>query len=246
MEISTARQTTGEKRVLARSSGSLQPALTKSCTPFVQVPTVRMENIRSTRRFKAATATSMARPSQEEPKEPASFTNSLQREPIRCCTTSVPLDAPMAILRTRSCRMRKGIFLAQPSPGRYSKSLRQANTKSWTIRSFRGAPANCSHSYWPAMGISMPRLGGGNPLDGGDGLGTIFEISPAGKFTPLYVFCGCGNPASGYNPEGQLFQGTDGNFYGTTIYGGKSIEKFGTVFKLSKGLSPFVETVPTA
>jgi uncharacterized repeat protein (TIGR03803 family) len=88
--------------------------------------------------------------------------------------------------------------------------------------------------------------GGGNPLDGGDGLGTIFEISPAGKFTPLYLFCGCGNPASGYNPEGQLFQGTDGNFYGTTIFGGKSIEKFGTVFKLSKGLSPFVKTVPVA
>jgi len=88
--------------------------------------------------------------------------------------------------------------------------------------------------------------GGGNPLDGGDGLGTIFEISPTGKFTPLYMFCGCGTPASGYNPEGQLFQGTDGNFYGTTIFGGVNRENFGTIFKLSNGLSPFVETVPVA
>jgi uncharacterized repeat protein (TIGR03803 family) len=88
--------------------------------------------------------------------------------------------------------------------------------------------------------------GGGSPQDGSDGMGTIFEISPTGKFTPLFVFCGCGTPPGGYSPEGQLFQGTDGNFYGTTMLGGKSIEKFGTVFKLSKGLSPFVSTVPTA
>jgi uncharacterized repeat protein (TIGR03803 family) len=86
--------------------------------------------------------------------------------------------------------------------------------------------------------------GGGDPLDGGDGPGGIFEISPAGIFTQLYVFCGCGDPVTGYNPEGQLFQGTDGNFYGTTIFGGVSKESYGTVFKLSNGLSPLVETVP--
>jgi uncharacterized repeat protein (TIGR03803 family) len=88
--------------------------------------------------------------------------------------------------------------------------------------------------------------GGGFPFEGGDGLGSIFEISPAGKFTSLYTFCGCGDPTSGYNPEGTLSQGTDGNFYGTTIFGGTSGENFGTVFKLSKGLSPLVETVPIA
>ena len=88
--------------------------------------------------------------------------------------------------------------------------------------------------------------GGGTPQDGGDGLGAILEVSPAGKFTPLYMFCGCGNPTSGYNPEGQLFQGTDGNFYGTTMFGGNSGQNYGTVFKLAKGLNPLVETVPVA
>ncbi len=88
--------------------------------------------------------------------------------------------------------------------------------------------------------------GGGSPLDGGDGVGSIFEITPAGRFTSLYTFCNCGNPTNGYNPEGALFQGTDGNFYETTIFGGTSGQNYGTVFKLSKGLSPLVETVPVA
>ena len=89
-------------------------------------------------------------------------------------------------------------------------------------------------------------FGGGSPSDGGDGLGSIFEISTTDEFTSLYTFCGCGDPTSGYNPEGTVFQGTDGNFYGTTMFGGTSGENFGTVFKLSKGLSPLVETVPVA
>lgn len=88
--------------------------------------------------------------------------------------------------------------------------------------------------------------GGGSPFDGGDGVGSIFEITPAGKFTSLYTFCDCGNPTNGYNPEGTLFQGTDGNFYGTTMFGGTSGQNFGTVFKLSEGLAPLVETVPVA
>jgi uncharacterized repeat protein (TIGR03803 family) len=86
--------------------------------------------------------------------------------------------------------------------------------------------------------------GGGTPQDGGNGLGTVFEISPKGMFTPLFVFCGCGSPPGGYSPAGQLFQGTDGNFYGTTMFGGETREKFGTVFKLTTGLNPLVETNP--
>jgi uncharacterized repeat protein (TIGR03803 family) len=90
-------------------------------------------------------------------------------------------------------------------------------------------------------------FGGGDPSNGGDQyFGGIFEISLDGTFTPQYMFCGCGVPLNGYNPDASLFQGTDGNFYGTTINGGMSRENFGTVFKLSKGLSPLVETVPVA
>jgi uncharacterized repeat protein (TIGR03803 family) len=72
------------------------------------------------------------------------------------------------------------------------------------------------------------------------GYGIIFEITPAGAFTTLTSF-------TDY-PYGPLFQGTDGSLYGTTQGGGEGNDGYGygTVFKLSNGLSPLVETVPVA
>jgi len=78
--------------------------------------------------------------------------------------------------------------------------------------------------------------------DGGDGSGHLFEVTPAGVYTPLYTF---GSGSAGDDPSA-LFQGTDGNFYGTTLYGGHNAYSNGTVFKLSNGLGPLVETVPVA
>jgi uncharacterized repeat protein (TIGR03803 family) len=54
----------------------------------------------------------------------------------------------------------------------------------------------------------------------GAGCGTVFEITSAGKLTTLYSFCSqqpsC---ADGIGP-GQLVQGANGNFFGTTASGG--------------------------
>jgi uncharacterized repeat protein (TIGR03803 family) len=77
------------------------------------------------------------------------------------------------------------------------------------------------------------------------GCGTIFQITPHGKFTTLHTFDGL----DGQYPYIALVQATDGNFYGTTFAGGTSTactEGCGTVFRLSMGLGPFVATVPTA
>jgi uncharacterized repeat protein (TIGR03803 family) len=77
------------------------------------------------------------------------------------------------------------------------------------------------------------------------GCGAIFQITPRGKFTTLHTFDGL----DGRYPYVALVQATDGNFYGTTYTGGTSTActgGCGTVFQLSMGLSPFVETVPTA
>jgi uncharacterized repeat protein (TIGR03803 family) len=77
------------------------------------------------------------------------------------------------------------------------------------------------------------------------GCGTIFQITPEGKFTTLHAFDGL----DGRYPYVALVQATDGNFYGTTYAGGTSTActgGCGTVFRLSMGLRPFVETVPTA
>jgi uncharacterized repeat protein (TIGR03803 family) len=81
----------------------------------------------------------------------------------------------------------------------------------------------------------------------GQMLGGLYKITPEGAFTPLYAFCQCG-PTNGYAPQDSLFQATDGNFYGTTAYNGdvgtNKFSGYGTVFKLSTGLSPLVKVVP--
>lgn len=109
------------------------------------------------------------------------------------------------------------------------------------------ADANCSDGGKPTAGLVQATDGnlygtatwGG--LYGPGSVGTIFKVTPEGTLTTIYNFCqsGC---ADGEYPQAGLIQGTDGNLYGTTLYGGTG---YGTVFKLSIGLVPFVETRPT-
>ena len=84
---------------------------------------------------------------------------------------------------------------------------------------------------------------------GAKGGGTVFEITPGGKLTTLYTFCSKSNCTDGDFPVG-LVQATNSNFYGTTLEGGTSSacgsRGCGTVFVLSVGLGPFVETLPTS
>jgi len=78
-----------------------------------------------------------------------------------------------------------------------------------------------------------------------NGLGTIFKITPGGALTTLYTFCIVGGCQDGGHPSAGLVQDTNGSFYGTTYNGGTSTGA-GTVFSLSAGLGPFVETQPTS
>ena len=62
--------------------------------------------------------------------------------------------------------------------------------------------------------------------------GTIFKITPSGTLTTLFTFNGeSNNDDGGVSPSVGLIQGTDGNFYGTTQYGGAN--SYGTVFKIT-------------
>jgi uncharacterized repeat protein (TIGR03803 family) len=81
-------------------------------------------------------------------------------------------------------------------------------------------------------------------VGGANGSGTIFKISLSGTLTTLYNFCSQAGCPDGQYPGGGLVQATDGNLYGTTDDGGANGD--GTVFSLSVGLEPFVETEPTA
>jgi uncharacterized repeat protein (TIGR03803 family) len=75
-----------------------------------------------------------------------------------------------------------------------------------------------------------------------NGCGTIFEITPSGAFTLLYSFCSDSTCPDGNLPVGGLMQDTNGLFYGTTPSGGANND--GTVYSLSVGLKPFVNTKP--
>jgi uncharacterized repeat protein (TIGR03803 family) len=66
---------------------------------------------------------------------------------------------------------------------------------------------------------------------GTSGLGTVFRITPAGTFTVLHNFTGAGTDGS--TPYPAPIQAADGNFYGTTIYGGSL--GHGTIYKITPG-----------
>lgn len=72
--------------------------------------------------------------------------------------------------------------------------------------------------------------------DGGAFLaGTVYKLSPAGVLTNVYSFCGQevgGVCPDGNGPLANVIEGSDGNFYGTTQYGGLTAEG-GTIFKLT-------------
>jgi uncharacterized repeat protein (TIGR03803 family) len=81
--------------------------------------------------------------------------------------------------------------------------------------------------------------GAGDFGPGGAPGGTIFEITPVGRLTTLYSFCSQPQCLDGSSPYTGLVQATDGNFYGTTVFGGASkvcpSPGCGTIFKITAG-----------
>lgn len=108
------------------------------------------------------------------------------------------------------------------------------------LHGFRGG---ANDGYNPGSGALMldakgnlygtTLLGGSGGCDGG--CGTVFKITPAGKFSLLYSFGS--TSGDGAYPDGALIHDNAGNLYGTTYGGGTSGSACdgygcGTVFKL--------------
>ena len=80
---------------------------------------------------------------------------------------------------------------------------------------------------------------GTTALGGANGEGTVFKITARGKLTTLYSFCSQTNCTDGFNPMAGLVQASDGDFYGTTEYGGANYSGLcsgygcGTIFKIT-------------
>jgi uncharacterized repeat protein (TIGR03803 family) len=99
------------------------------------------------------------------------------------------------------------------------------------LYSFAGSPNDGKN---PSAGLVQGTDGNfyGTTFSGGtNDNGTVFRISPSGSYTNLYSFAG--SPNDGSYPQAGLVQGTDSNFYGTTLYGGTNGD--GTVFELTLG-----------
>jgi uncharacterized repeat protein (TIGR03803 family) len=103
------------------------------------------------------------------------------------------------------------------------------------VASFGCIEPNCNHDDFPVAGLVQGTDGnfygtteeggtgafGGGPSGGQFG-GSVFKITPgvSGSLTTLYSFCTQSGCTDGQAPMGALVQGADGNFYGTTAYGG--------------------------
>jgi uncharacterized repeat protein (TIGR03803 family) len=121
-----------------------------------------------------------------------------------------------------------------------------------TVYSFSGNIFGATPDAVPVQGTDGDYYGttyqGGPDGDGCGfaGCGLVYKITSGGKYTELYSFCTqpeleSYNCPHGSFPEAGLVQGADGNFYGTTHSGGRSVcgvgssYQCGTIFKITPG-----------
>lgn len=119
-----------------------------------------------------------------------------------------------------------------------------------TIHNFC-AKTNCADGSYPYAGVvqgSNGNLYGTTTFGGSHGVGSVFTMTlQGGEFTILYNFCIKTACADGQEPYAGLVEGTDGNFYGATVEGGKGLKgaaeplfspenesgTYGTIFKIT-------------
>jgi uncharacterized repeat protein (TIGR03803 family) len=93
------------------------------------------------------------------------------------------------------------------------------------VYTFEGHPGPNPNGLNPYSGLTLgtdgnfygTTIAGGVLSEGANASGTVFKIDPQGNLTTLYTFTG---GSDGGEPNAAPVEGTDGNFYGTTICGG--------------------------
>lgn len=103
------------------------------------------------------------------------------------------------------------------------------------------AKVNCTDGQSPYAGLVLGTDGNfyGTTQSGGtNGFGTVFKYVPGVGLTTLYNFCAKSGCTDGANPVAGLIQAANGNFYGTTEFGGTNnlcgAVGCGTVFKITR------------
>ncbi|HEY7928914.1 MAG TPA: choice-of-anchor tandem repeat GloVer-containing protein [Steroidobacteraceae bacterium] len=120
--------------------------------------------------------------------------------------------------------------------GTYGRGTVFSVTPSGTETTLFSFPRGSSNPYTGVIegrdGNFYGTTGAGSTTD----QGTVFELTPAGTETILHTFPKTGS--DGQQPYAGVIEGSDGNFYGTTYFGGSNGS--GTVFEVTPG---GVETV---
>jgi len=114
-------------------------------------------------------------------------------------------------------------------------------TSSGALTTLHTFPVEQGSGPEPTAGLMQATNGdlyGATQYGGSTGSGTVFKITPSGKLTTLYSFCGKPNCADGFTPVAGLIQATNGDLYGTTtgggLYRGNQVNG-GTIFKITPG-----------
>jgi uncharacterized repeat protein (TIGR03803 family) len=100
---------------------------------------------------------------------------------------------------------------------------------------------SCNTGRSPSAGLVQAANGNFYGTTSGGGFyldGTVFEITPAGALTTLRAFCADSGCTDGSTPLAGLVAATNGNFYGTTSWGGANTTECGgvgcgTVFEIT-------------
>ena len=108
-----------------------------------------------------------------------------------------------------------------------------------TLHSFTGSPDG-ANPIAPLIQASNGNLYGTTYNGGFSPLGTVFMVTAAGAETRLCPFTSYGPVGSSANPVGPVTQGSDGNLYGTTPYGGHYSDLswsggYGSVYRVTLG-----------
>lgn len=110
--------------------------------------------------------------------------------------------------------------------------LNQDGTQYRVLHHFTGTSTNGMQPYGGVIEGIDGVLYGTSAFGGSSNLGTIYKINRDGTgFGLLHQFTG--GSADGQSPYSSLLRGSDGFFYGTTPYGGRT--NFGVVFRLRAG-----------
>lgn len=98
-----------------------------------------------------------------------------------------------------------------------------------TLYSFNAGPSDGGTPEAKLLLASDGNFYGTAPNGGTGSVGVVFKVTPTGQETILHSFGG--PPSDGAFPQGNLIQGSDGNFFGTTYTGGA--HNFGTVYRIT-------------